>query len=1527
MRIVTGGLGLLLAAAVLLPRPAAAAGDGRIGVYADLNATQTTVTFSIGVPRTLYVVATLDGQTAGGLTTAEFRITGLPADWAVFVAPNPAANVVLGDPFRRIGDIHRALIAFPGCQVNEGRVLLYTAIVIANSQIPPTDLVVEAGDPPTNPAFASPLLTRCDSPDFTKVRVEGGTFRMEVRAPQDLDYSEVSGYDHNRGVVPQSGRAGDLFRFRVVYTNSSGASPASGWPRLELDANEDGDSDDSGEGLFTMSPADLDSTFENGKAYRFDIALGSPPGGRYRYRFAAQDGGGNPAVGVATQWNDSLFVSSGLPNLAVHAEEIQVEPASPRQIDTATLSVAVANLSDAAVGNLVVRIEDVFGNAIAERTLAALGPRARTDVVCRWRFADSGYQPVIVRVDPADDIAESDESDNVASHGVFVGGSGVAGLFVISGLPPAATVPPVAPFALVGAAHYVVGAGSFPQRPVSNALVTVRPSWEAEFTMRSDADGNFRVPLTPPAIPGLYQVGIEVDDGSHAQTSVTSVNVSAPGGGPHASNLVVQATAALGTGCPPSAIVVSWSIENRGDRDSQPTTARLLADGAIQAAEIAVAAIPAGGVLALPAAEVAVAGAGFHWVTAHVDPGSTLRELREDDNTAVTGIHVPAACLDLAVADVDHTGTMLCSDTDIPIRVRIENRGCVTTAPARVVCQEGATELASGPFPSLAPGESATVPFMLQFGEACHDLVFVVDPEGAAGADCDNGSDATGAALCPAECEAPPPPPPVNFRVQPCDLAASNPAPAAGEAVLFTLWIRNASITDAAAAEAQFLLDDLPLGPVVAVPPIPAGERVQVASAIPWNVDFAVHTLRAVVDPLGQDEFDPANNQTERRLPFDLSVQPINHCPPSFPRVFSTCGPCVGDSLTVRAQILNAGLFTCTNVRVEFRDGDTGPLLAAVTLPSVPGNAGCGAAATPALAQIAYGTAGSHLAVALVDPANTIPEYDETNAPFRAGIDVALCGAKPDLVASVNFPGGVPAPGTVVSAVEVHVTNIGLAPAAAAQARLTLDGAPLCALMGMGDIAPGATSMRVCQTPWTVSTANCVQRLEVCADPAGTIDEVNESNNCALRVMNCMSAPDLVAAITFVGPAPQPGDSVTAVQVEVTNIGDAPATAVQARLTLDDVPLCDVIEMGDIAPGEKSSRTCTAPWVAPPAGACAGAVLEACADPQNQIGEWNEANNCSVRGVGAVGNADLALEPYSIHVEPPNPAPFQQVSIRVGIYNLPQVAATCALVTEWSLAGDSWLPVSILPLSLPAGVFFIPNAASFGWVTPSATAHLRFSLVNVCPEDDVLWNNVAQITLPWFDAPGTPVTITDLEIASRADGVRITWRAEPGAESFAFDRRREGDALWQRLPATVAAEPGIARTYEFVDRDAEFGARLEYRIVVRLDGGEEETGGVVRVTHDAVAALSQVLAVRPQPFRPGGHFEFSLREPTAVQLDIFDSAGRRVAALRRGAHPAGRHVVAWDGRDHSGRRVPAGVYFCRFTTQSQALTQRVVLLP
>ena len=58
---------------------------------------------------------------------------------------------------------------------------------------------------------------------------------------------------------------------------------------------------------------------------------------------------------------------------------------------------------------------------------------------------------------------------------------------------------------------------------------------------------------------------------------------------------------------------------------------------------------------------------------------------------------------------------------------------------------------------------------------------------------------------------------------------------------------------------------------------------------------------------------------------------------------------------------------------------------------------------------------------------------------------------------------------------------------------------------------------------------------------------------------------------------------------------------------------------------------------------------------------------------------------------------------------------------------------------------------------------------------------------------------------------------------------------------------------------------------------------------------------------------FALLEPTEVQLDVFDVAGRRVATLASGTRGAGEHEVALSGRTNPGL-AHKGIYFARLTT-------------
>jgi flagellar hook assembly protein FlgD len=77
--------------------------------------------------------------------------------------------------------------------------------------------------------------------------------------------------------------------------------------------------------------------------------------------------------------------------------------------------------------------------------------------------------------------------------------------------------------------------------------------------------------------------------------------------------------------------------------------------------------------------------------------------------------------------------------------------------------------------------------------------------------------------------------------------------------------------------------------------------------------------------------------------------------------------------------------------------------------------------------------------------------------------------------------------------------------------------------------------------------------------------------------------------------------------------------------------------------------------------------------------------------------------------------------------------------------------------------------------------------------------------------------------------------------------------------------------------------------------------------------------------RDAAAFEWSLAREGPVTLTIHDLAGRRVATLESGEHPAGPHRSRWDGRDGSGALEPPGVYIARLVTRGEWLTARFVL--
>lgn len=83
---------------------------------------------------------------------------------------------------------------------------------------------------------------------------------------------------------------------------------------------------------------------------------------------------------------------------------------------------------------------------------------------------------------------------------------------------------------------------------------------------------------------------------------------------------------------------------------------------------------------------------------------------------------------------------------------------------------------------------------------------------------------------------------------------------------------------------------------------------------------------------------------------------------------------------------------------------------------------------------------------------------------------------------------------------------------------------------------------------------------------------------------------------------------------------------------------------------------------------------------------------------------------------------------------------------------------------------------------------------------------------------------------------------------------------------------------------------------------------------------------RPNPFQPPTHIAFALPATGPVRLRVYNVLGQPVATLVNRALPAGRHEIAWDGRDDHGRLVASGMYFYRLETRDYARTRKMVIM-
>jgi hypothetical protein len=106
--------------------------------------------------------------------------------------------------------------------------------------------------------------------------------------------------------------------------------------------------------------------------------------------------------------------------------------------------------------------------------------------------------------------------------------------------------------------------------------------------------------------------------------------------------------------------------------------------------------------------------------------------------------------------------------------------------------------------------------------------------------------------------------------------------------------------------------------------------------------------------------------------------------------------------------------------------------------------------------------------------------------------------------------------------------------------------------------------------------------------------------------------------------------------------------------------------------------------------------------------------------------------------------------------------------------------------------------------------------------------------------------------------------------------------------------------------------------------GYNPISGITGISESGSAVGLSLRVSEDNPARGASALTYVLPEAGPARLDIVDIAGRRVRTLVEGFQAAGARRAIWDGRDNTGRTVPAGMYFAHLEWNGASCSQRLL---
>ncbi|MGB5049071.1 MAG: CARDB domain-containing protein, partial [Caldilineaceae bacterium] len=492
-----------------------------------------------------------------------------------------------------------------------------------------------------------------------------------------------------------------------------------------------------------------------------------------------------------------------------------------------------------------------------------------------------------------------------------------------------------------------------------------------------------------------------------------------------------------------------------------------------------------------------------------VDPNNFIPESNEADNRATRAMTVtpaPAPNLYVSSSNIGFDPSPANSGAQVTIYATILNTGDADAADVVVQFFDATTSSQATPI-----GQPQTIDLISAGGSGRVQVTFdtsgfTADRRIKVDADPNNfiaeSKESDNSTTKSLDIEPPAAP---NLTLPTGNVGVSPLAPTQGEVVRLTATVLNRGSVDATDVLVQFLdattSPAVPIGPQQTIASIPAGSSGVAEVFFDTTDKPGDRKLEVVVDP---HNFIAETSESDNKSRLTVAVTPLSA--PNLSALaanigFDPASPSAGDSVTLRATILNRGQSDATAVEVQFVDiTDRGatPIGERLILPRV-------RAGSSALAETTYDTTdkdGRRTLQVVVDPGNFVAETDETDNAASSALTVAPAPT-PNLVmlaGNIALQPPTPSGGTDVT-ISAVVLNNGTAAARSVQV-LFMD-------VTGGEATPIGTEQTIALIPVGGSAQAQVsydlpdgarnRKIQVMVDANNQIREISENDNTATK--------------------------------------------------------------------------------------------------------------------------------------------------------------------------------------------------------------------------------------------------------------------------------------------------------------------------------------------------------------------------------------------------------------------------------------------